>query len=149
MSKPNNTEVNLDALKEPLNKICTACDYNDTTECNEPACLIGFARKVLEFAAHKGVLDIPGAADLMPKDDFKPYYPENVAPALAETCKQCRECRENHSDDCIIALVRNCLENTILQENIPYPGSVFMYLAKIKEQSSEVAALIAEQLQKK
>lgn len=140
-------EVNLNPLEEQLNKICLGCDRY-SPDCKESQCLIGFGRKVLRFAAGKKTLDIPGASGLLPQRDFKPYYPEQVAPALAETCRQCRQCRDNHSPDCVIALVRSTLEGALLQESIDYPGSVFLYLARLREQHPDLAALLARELQK-
>ncbi|OAT82392.1 hypothetical protein A6M21_09150 [Desulfotomaculum copahuensis] len=139
-------EVDLAALDRPLAKLCLNCDLRDTPDCREAACLAGFARKVLKFAISKGILDIPGAAGLIPGHDFKPYYPEMIAAGLAETCRQCRECRDNHSPDCVISLVRHSLENMILTENIDYPGSVFAYLAAVKERNPDLAASLAKQL---
>ncbi|MFZ5633156.1 MAG: hypothetical protein ACOY40_09950 [Bacillota bacterium] len=141
--------IELEKMTVPLEKICSHCDYQNTPDCKESACLVGFARKVLAYAIQKGLLDIPGAHSLIPSGDFKPYYPETVAPALAETCHQCKECRDNHNPDCVVALVRSSTENTVLSENINYPGSVFMYLAMVKEQHPELAALLAEELKKK
>ncbi|HHW45220.1 MAG TPA: hypothetical protein GXX25_15710 [Desulfotomaculum sp.] len=140
-------EVDLAAMDASLEKICQRCDYVESG-CRPDNCLVGFARKVLKFARQKNVLDIPGAVKLIPQHDFKPYEQEVVAAGLAETCRQCRECRDNHSPDCVIALVRTCLENAILTENIDYPGSVFLYLARIKEQNPELAATLARELKK-
>lgn len=129
-----------------LNQSCNECDSKDTPDCKEASCLVGYGKKVIRFALQKGVMDIPGAHNLIPKNDFKPYYPEALGGALAETCNQRRECRDNHSQDCVISLVRNALESAVLQEPIDYPGSVFMYLAKIKEQNSELAEALAKAL---
>lgn len=137
-------DIDLAALLAGVEAVCAHCDAFRTPACAEARCLAGFARKVLKFAIERGVWDIPGASRLLPLEDFKPYYPEQVAPALAETLRQCRQCRDNHSPDCVVALVRTAMESALLQENIAYPGSVFLYLAKIKEQHPELARLLAE-----
>lgn len=141
--------IRLEKLAAPLEKICLHCDYHNTPDCRESTCLVGFARKVAVYALEKGLLDIPGASRLIPREDLKPYYPETVAPALAETCRQCKECRDNHTPDCVVALVRSSVENTVISENIKYPGSVFMYLAMVKDQHPELASLLAGELSKK
>lgn len=141
--------VNLDAMITPLQKICTDCDLYHTAECKPAACIVGFALRSLQFAKQKGILDIPGAAKHIPKSDMKHYFVGNIIPALGETCRQCRECRDNHSPDCVIALTRTCLENAILPENIPYPGSIFMYLAALKKQDQEIAAMLADSLKQR
>jgi len=143
------TGVDLEKMAVPLENICSYCDYKGTPGCKEPECLVGFARRVLRYAVQKGLLDIPGASSLIPKGDFKHYYPEALVPALTETCRQCKECRDNHNPDCVVALVRSSVEFTVLSDIIPYPGSVFMYLARIKDQNSELAAFLAGELSKK
>ncbi len=139
----NTSDVNFKNLSNLLNDFCRDCDLNASCQCKEAACLIGFSKKVIRFAEQKGVLDISGASNLIPKNDFKPYYQEQVSKAIAESCKQCKECRDNHSPDCVISLTRTALESTVLQEQIDYPGSVFMYLAKVKQQNSELSSQIA------
>lgn len=139
----NTSDVNLKNLSSLLNDFCRDCDLNASCQCKEATCLIGFSKKVIRFAEQKGVLDISGASNLIPKNDFKPYYQEQVSKAIAESCKQCKECRDNHSPDCVISLTRTALESTVLQEQIDYPGSVFMYLAKVKQQNNELSSQIA------
>ncbi len=141
-------EINVSALLTPLENICKSCDLLNTDGCKESGCLVGFSKKVLRFAIQKSVLDIPGAAGLIPSSDFKPYYSDNVAPVLAETCRQCKECRDNHSPDCVVALVRTAMELTVLPEAVAYPGSVFIYLAGIKSRDPQLAAKLADELQK-
>ncbi len=142
-------EVDLQALLNRVEAVCSSCDSFKTPKCNESQCLAGFARKVLKFAVQKKAWDIPGASKLLPARDFKPYYLDQVAPAIAETLRQCRQCRDNHSPDCVVALVRTALESTLLEEKIDYPGSVFLYLTKIKEQHPELSTALAQELQKK
>ncbi|WP_003541784.1 hypothetical protein [Desulfotomaculum nigrificans] len=148
MSDSRMTDVNLQQLAKLLSDFCQDCDELASGQCKEATCLIGFAKKVIKFADQKGVLDIPGASKLIPTKDFKPYYQDAVAKAIAESCKQCKECRDNHSPDCVISLVRTALEHAVLQEQIDYPGSVFMYLAKVKQQNSEISEQIASHLRK-
>lgn len=148
MTDTRTSDINFHNLKVQLNDFCRDCDLNATGQCKQATCLIGFSKKVIEFAEQKGVLDIPGANNLIPKNDFKPYYQDQVSKAIAESCKLCKECRDNHSSDCVISLVRTALESTVLQEQIDYPGSTFMYLAKVKQQNDELSYQIANHLRK-
>lgn len=148
MSDIKKDEISLHNLGLLLSNFCTDCDDNAMKQCKEATCLVGFAKKVVRFSTEKGVLDIPGASKLIPTGDFKPYYQESVSKAIAESCKQCKECRDNHSPDCVISLVRTSLEHAVLQEQVNYPGSVFMYLAKVKQQNSELSSQIANYLRR-
>lgn len=146
--KDNFNRFELDKLRRILDDLCRQCDFYETDQCNQSQCLAGFTRKVTLFADQKNVLDIPGGHKLMPQSDFKPYYRDLVAVGLAETCRQCRECRDNHNNDCVISLARHALENMVLKENVPYPGSVFMYLAAVKKQDAALSDAIAANLKK-
>ncbi len=141
--------VDLEAMIKPLQRICMECDHFESGDCKPATCIIGFASRSLKFSLQKGILDIPGSGGHIPQSDMKPYFVDNIVPALAETCLQCRECRDNHNPDCVISLTRTCLENTILEKNIEYPGNVFMYLAMVKEQDSGIAKMLAEEMQKR
>ncbi|HOV79338.1 MAG TPA: hypothetical protein PK728_04470 [Bacillota bacterium] len=148
MKEKNFGDINLEAIYKHFEKLCGDCDKLNTPECKESSCLVGFGKKALRFSISKGLLDITGAKSMIPAGDFKVYYPETIAPGLAETCRQCRQCQDNHSPDCVIALARTCLEYTALHSEIDYPGSVFQYLARVREQSPELSALIAAELKK-
>lgn len=141
-------EVDLQGMYKHLGKLCQDCDKFNTPDCKESVCLIGFAKRALRFSMQKGILDIPGAKKLIPVHDVKTYYPETVAPGLAETCRQCRQCSDNHSPNCVIALTRTCLEYTTLSQEIDYPGSVFQYLIKVKEQNQTLSEMIAGELKR-
>lgn len=139
-------QVNLNKMIDLLQKICLECDHYQTDSCKPSTCMVGFSLRSLHFANKKGILDIPGAVKHIPGSDLKYYFAENIIPVLAETCRQCRECRDNHSPDCVIALTRSCLESTVLEENIPYPGSVFLYLTMVKKQNPRISVMLAEEL---
>lgn len=141
-------EVDLESIYKHFTKLCSDCDKINTPECKESTCLVGFGKKALRFSIQKGLLDIAGAKKMIPTGDFKAYYPEMVAPGLAETCRQCRQCQDNHSPDCVIALARTCLECTTLSSEIDYPGSVFLYLAMVKKQEPILSDLIATEIKK-
>ncbi|MTI86020.1 MAG: hypothetical protein FH756_19510 [Firmicutes bacterium] len=138
---------NLNALEKLLNDICRKCDQ-DAQKCNKATCLAGFALWAVKFVEKKNNPVIPGASGYIPMSDFKPYYADDTMPAVAETCLRCKECRDNHTDDCIIALVRHCLELALWGEQLSYPGSVFQYMALLKERDMEGAAALAVDLRR-
>lgn len=144
----NIREVNLLSIYKHFDKLCKNCDKFSTLDCKESTCIVGYGKKALRFSMKKGILDIPLARKMIPNEDFKAYYPEMVAPGLAETCRQCRQCQDNHSQDCVIALARTCLEYTVLSDEIQYPGSVFQYLVRVRKQDPELSELIAVELEK-
>ncbi|SHK31132.1 hypothetical protein [Tepidibacter formicigenes] len=131
-----------------LNNICEDCTYYKTEECNNKKCLIGYAKRLLEFSKSKGVMQIEGASKLIPNNDLKYYDEDLVCSGIANTCKHCKNCQENHNEDCIIAVLRKCLENTVITKNIPYKGSVFMYLMDLNKENKDIAQIVNMKLKK-
>jgi len=78
----------------------------------------------------------------IPKADMKYYREDLIANSIAEVCKLCNECRENHNEQCVISLCRHSLENTVLKENLVYPGNVLMYLIGVSKQNPAFAEMI-------
>lgn len=141
-----NQEVSFEKLEKELEHSCQECDLNERGDCEGNKCLIGFAKKIVKFSKVNGALSISGGSTLIPTGDFKIYNTETIAQTLASTCKQCKNCRENHSDDCVVSLIRKSLENTVLKENVLYPGSVLMYLMQVAKQNQDLAQKIKESL---
>lgn len=129
-----------------LKMACEDCVHYNTENCNNRKCLIGYSKRLLEFSKLKGVIQIEGSSRLIPKDDLKYYDEDLVSTALANTCAHCKNCQEHHNDDCVIAVLRNCLENTVISKNIPYNGSVFMYLMDLKRENSDIATRVGMKL---
>ncbi|MCT4507593.1 MAG: hypothetical protein N4A48_02330 [Tepidibacter sp.] len=131
---------------EILNNICEECPFYNTEDCNNKKCLIGYSKRLLEFSKLKGVIQIEGASSMIPGDDFKYYGEDLVCSGIANTCAHCKNCQENHNEDCIIAILRKCLENTVIKKNIPYKGSTFMYLMDLNNENKDIAALVNERM---
>jgi len=139
-------EINFAVMEKGLDQCCQECEASRNSTCEGAKCLVGFAKKVVKFSKTNGSLTIAGGSTLIPLGDFKIYEMDPVAYILAQTCQQCKQCKENHTDDCIVALVRKAVENTMLKENISYPGSVLMYLMQVGKQNTDLAKKIKAML---
>lgn len=129
-------------IEQSLNNLCNECSYYNTDDCVKSKCYVGFSEKVVNHAKENSVIAIEDGESLIPKNDMKYYREELIADSIAEVCKLCKQCRENHSEQCIISLCRRSLENAILKENTPYPGSVLMYLMGVSKQNPSFAEMI-------
>lgn len=129
-------------IEQSLKNICSECSFHDTEDCVKNKCYIGFSEKVISYAKENSVVSIDDGDKLIPRNDMKYYKEELIAESIAEVCKLCKQCRENHSEQCIISLSRRSLENAVLKENTPFPGSVFMYLMEVSKQNPGFAAKI-------
>jgi hypothetical protein len=140
----SNLDMQFTTLAHYLQDICSSCNQENTAGCIKSMCLIGFSRRVIDFYQAKGNLNISGAETLVPTSDFKVYEKELLTASISETCKLCRQCRDNHANDCIISLVRNCMEYALWGESISYPGNIIEYLGLVRNKDSETAAFIME-----
>lgn len=130
-------------VEKSLEQICDDCSYVNTESCSGRKCNIGFAKEVINHAKTTSVQALPDGDKLIPKHDVKYYKEEMIAEGIANVCKLCKECRESHSENCIISLCRRALENTILKENVYYPGNILMYIMEVSKQSEDFAHMIS------
>ena len=108
------------------------------------ACTIGFAKQCINNYIEKPQKEVPGGADNVPVVDFKAFDEVELGKAIVHILKECKDCKENHTEDCIINVIRNCYEVALFGDVHPYEGSAFQYLMYLKSQFPEKSALIAE-----
>ncbi len=63
---------------------------------------------------------------------------------IAHILKECKDCKEDHVENCIINVIRNCYEVGLFGDVLSYEGSALQYLMKVKEDFPEKSAQIAE-----
>lgn len=135
----------LNNVEKNVKEICEGCCHRGTEQCNYRMCNIGFVDYVAKNIKDNSTYSIADGESLIPKRDLK-YYDENIiAHGIANVCRLCKDCNENHSENCVVALIRRSFEYTQLKDKIEYPGNVIMYLMNISKQKPEFAELIKEE----
>jgi hypothetical protein len=132
-------------IERVVEEICEDCSYKGTEKCSHRKCTIGFTKYVVKNVKDSSVGSIADGESLIPKDDLKYYEDKLVAEGIANICRLCKECNENHSENCVVALMRRSLEYTQLKDRIAYPGNILMYLANVAKQKPELAELIKQE----
>lgn len=135
----------LNNVEKNVKVICDECCHIGTKQCNYRRCNIGFVDYVAKNIKNNSTYSIADGENLIPKSDFKYYDEKVIARGIANICRLCKDCNENHSENCVIALIRRSLEYTQLRDKIVYPGNVILYLMNISEQKPEFAELIKEE----
>ena len=64
--------------------------------------------------------------------------------SIAHILKECKDCKEDHTENCIINVIRNCYEVGLLGDPHPYEGSALQYLMFLSENFPEKSELIAK-----
>lgn len=135
----------LNNLDNHVKEYCDECSHKGSEKCNYRKCNIRFVEYVAKNIKKNSTYAIEDGENLIPKDDFKYYDEKIIAKGIANICRLCKECNENHSENCVIALMRRSLEYTQLKDKIEYPGNIILYLMNIAKQKSEFAELIKEE----
>jgi hypothetical protein len=135
----------LNNLERAIKETCDECHHKGTEKCSYRKCSIGFTQYVVKNIKDTSIYSIADGESLIPKDDFKYYDEKVIARGIANICRLCKECNENHSENCVIAMMRRTLEYTQLKERIEYPGNIIMYLANVAKQKPELAELIKQE----
>lgn len=128
-------QLNVERVKDALAACCRS--GIECSSCQGKACLIGFAKLVADYAGVKKTLAIPGGIKMVPAGDFKVYDADSVAQALAVINIECRNCLDNHDDNCVINIIRSCLEVALFGQHVAFTGNPLAYLARLIELDAE------------
>ncbi len=142
MAEVHKKGLDAELVREDLENCClkdTVCD-----RCKGAECTIGFAKQCINNYLVKPQKEVPGGTDNIPVADFKVFDETELEKAIAHILKECKDCKEDHTEDCIINVIRNCYEVGLFGDVHPYEGSALQYLMYLKSRFPEKSALIAE-----
>lgn len=131
------SELNYDKIVSNLGKCCMG--EENCGGCDKPNCIIGYAQRCLVGCLKEGVTYVENGSDSIPFTDLKVYNEEYFEAGIAHILRQCRSCQENHFDNCIVSVIRNCYEIGLFGETQKYTGSSLSYLKQIEAQFPEIA----------
>ncbi|MBR5596114.1 MAG: hypothetical protein IKW30_01745 [Lachnospiraceae bacterium] len=137
-------ELNLLEIFKDLGKICKT--EHSCGCCAEKACLVGYARNGAAECRIAKRTGLPNGFENIPPSDIRGGYDEyDVLHAIAHLLLQCRNCKEEHYDNCLINVVRSCLEVIEFGEEKEYRGNVINYLMDIAQYDPTKADIIKEE----
>lgn len=112
--------------------------------CQGTACTIGFAKQCMKNYQKEPKKEVPGGRDNIPLLDFKVFDELELQTAVAHILKECKDCKEDHTEDCIINVIRNCYEVGLFGDMHPYEGSALQYLMYLQSNFPDKAVQIAD-----
>lgn len=118
-------------------------------QCQETACIIGYAKQCVRDYREKPKKEVPQGTERIPTMDFKVFDELELEIGIAHILKECKDCKENHTENCIINVLRNCCEVGLFGDAHPFEGSALPYLMYLKTNYPEKAARIAAIYQEK
>ena len=88
--------------------------------------------------------EVPNGVERIPTMDCKVFEETDLEIAIAHILKECKDCKEDHVENCIINVIRNCYEIGLFGDMQPYGGNTLQYVMRLKskfpERSQEIAA---------
>lgn len=142
MAETHKKGLNAELVREDLENCCLQNTFCE--QCNGEACTIGFAKQCISNYMNEPKKEVPGGTDNIPVTDFKVFDETELETAIAHILKECKDCKEEHTEDCIINVVRNCYEVGLFGNMHEYEGSALQYLMYLKSQFPEKASIIAD-----
>ena len=140
-------EVNFSRV---VDKLCACCLSEDVCgECESSKCLISYGRDCLKYCMINKATGVLDGHKNIPLLDTKLYDQEAVIDGIVDILKTCKSCREDHFENCIINIIRNCYEIILTGQEKEYEGSVLLYLNSLKEIDDDLANKVFEKFNSK
>jgi hypothetical protein len=140
-------ELELLDIFRDLGKICKT--ENVCGSCVGSQCLIGYGKECASRCRMKGVTYVKDGVKDMPKENTQSSYDsDEVLHMIGHLLVQCRACQTNHYDNCIISVLRNCLEKIEFGQRLDYKGTPLEYLMMLNDFDQEKARIVLAEYRK-
>lgn len=113
-------------------------------ECQGTSCTIGYAKQCIQDFQREPKKEVADGTKKIPTMDFKVFDELELETAIAHILKECKDCKEDHTENCIINVIRNCYEVSLFGDLHPYEGSALQYLMFLKSHFPDKSDRIAE-----
>ncbi|MCH4190685.1 MAG: hypothetical protein LKF52_00115 [Butyrivibrio sp.] len=134
----------LKEIDADLDRICH--DWSKHTDCRGEECMIGFAKISTHECIEKNQDAMPERFEKLPSSDIRGDYDEfDVLHGIAHLLNQCHSCKKDHSESCILNIVRSCYEVIEFGDSQIYEGSPLEYMVKVSGLDAEKASVIREE----
>lgn len=114
------------------------------SQCQGKECTIGYAKQCINDYRKEPKKEVPDGVSRIPTMDLKPFNEDELEIAIAHILKECKDCKEDHVENCIINVVRNCYEVDLFGDIHDYEGSALQYLMFLKDKFPDHSEKIAE-----
>lgn len=113
-------------------------------QCQKDGCIIGYAKQCIREYQKAPKKEVPDGTERIPTMDCKAFEETDLEIAIAHILKECKDCKEDHVENCIINVIRNCYEVGLFGDVQPYEGSTLQYVMRLKSEFPERSVKIAE-----
>lgn len=139
-----NEELDLQEIFSDLGTVCLT--EKKCQKCAGKDCMVGYAKyAAAQCRINKQTFVMDGMKNMPPYDIRGGYDEYDVLHAIAHLLQQCRSCKKNHFENCIINVVRSCLEVIEFGDEMEYQGEALPYLMKLSNVNADKAHVIMEE----
>lgn len=142
MSKEHKKGLNADLVWSDLQNCCMS--ESTCGSCQGTACTMGYAKQCITEYRKEPQKEVPDGVKRIPVTDFKVFDEIELETAIANILKECKDCKEEHTENCIINVIRNCYEVGLFGDRHTYEGNALQYLMYIQNTYPEKSKKIAE-----
>lgn len=142
MADEHKKGLNAELVQSDLERCCIGEDA--CKQCSGGECTIGFAKQCIADYIRNPQKEVPDGAQRVPAADIKVFDETELETAIAHILKECKDCKEDHTENCIINVIRNCYEVALFGDVHDYEGSALQYLMYLKANFPDKSINIAD-----
>ena len=133
-----------------VDNLCACCLSEDVCgECESSKCLISYGKDCLKHCMINKATGVLDGHKNIPLLDTKLYDQETVIDGIVDILKTCKSCREDHFENCMINIIRNCYEIILTGQEQEYKGSVLLYINSLKDINVDLSNKVFEKFNSK
>lgn len=141
MSEEHKKGFNAELVVRDLESCCRSESL--CGQCQQEGCTIGYAKKCVRNFQQEPKKEVPNGTEHIPTMDIKVFDESELETAIAHILKECKNCKEDHTENCIINVIRNCYEVGLFGDVQPFEGSALQYLMYISNHFPDKSVRIA------
>lgn len=142
MADEHKKGLNAEIVWNDLERCCIGEDT--CKQCKGEECTIGFAKQCIMNYKNNPQKEVPNGQKRVPTADFKVFDEDELEISIAHILKECKDCKEDHTENCIINIIRNCYEVALFGDVHCYEGSALQYLMYLKANFPDKSVNIAD-----
>lgn len=142
MAEAHKKGLNAELVENDLGNCCRS--ESVCGQCQKEKCTIGYAKQCISDFKKEPKKEVADGMERIPTMDFKMFDETELETAIAHILKECKDCKEDHTEECIINVIRSCYEVGLLGDVQPYEGSALQYLMYLQANFPEKSLQIAD-----
>lgn len=142
MAEEHKKGLNAELVGNDLENCCR--NESICGQCQKGNCIIGYGKQCIGNYKREPQKEVLNGMGNIPTTDFKLFDEIELETAIAHILKECKDCKEDHTEDCIINVIRSCYEVGLLGDVQPYEGSALQYLMYLKTNFPDKSLQIAD-----